>query len=49
MTPKEIESLIIAHSEGATDNVADGVRYKELAQLLSDIINNLNKEYYDRL
>lgn len=28
---EEIENLIISYSEGATDNVADGVRYKLLA------------------
>lgn len=35
MKAKEIEDLIISHCEGATDNVADGVRYKILANTLA--------------
>lgn len=31
MKPEEIEQIILRYSEGATDRVADGVLYKNLA------------------
>lgn len=37
-TKKQIEDLIISYSEGATDNKADGVMYKLLADEILKLI-----------
>ena len=43
MKVKEIENLIVTYSEGATDNIADGVRYKDIANIIALEFDKLNK------
>jgi hypothetical protein len=44
MKAKDIEELIISYCEGATDNVADGVLYKELSKILEAKFTSHNSE-----
>jgi hypothetical protein len=46
MTQEDIEKLIIQYSEGATDDVADGVRYKLLAWAILTYFNDEDSEPY---
>ena len=46
MTQEDIEKLIIQYAEGATDDVADGVRYKLLAQAILTYFDDEDSEPY---